>query len=72
MEIGWYGDNSSIRDGVLGNFELYQIFKCYVALNLFLIYLLGQNFPKKLDKKKLLNYIKSSCIISCTKMTRCS
>ena len=35
MEIRWYGDNSSIRDGVLGNFELYQIFKCYVALNLF-------------------------------------
>ena len=35
MEIGWYGDNGSIRDGVLGNFELYQIFKYYVALNLF-------------------------------------
>ena len=42
------------------NFEPYLVFRCWIVLN-FSWYVLGCLDPKKSDKKKPLNYIKSLC-----------
>ena len=58
--------------GVLRQFELYQIFIIFVLnyFKYFLIHILGHLPKKKLNKKEILNYIKSSCIIFCVKIIR--
>ena len=49
------------------NFELCQVFMCWIVL-----YILVQSVLKKSGKKKVLNYIKSLCIIFCSEMIRYS
>ena len=49
------------------NFELCQVFMCWIVFNI-----LVQNVLKKSGKKKVLNYIKSLCIIFCSEMIRYS
>ena len=77
MDFRKVRDVTNIR--VLAHFEFkihkdFKIISRFYVLNClkyFSIYILGQNVPKKINKKNF-EHIKSSCIIFCAKMTRYS